>query len=396
MFGFGRKTQQNKKMGPIGGLVGLAMFCAAASTLAWNETRTVKQANAIAELDKTHVSPESSQIDAALEGKPIYLSGAAETEIGAMDPYFEMGGSDTLMVQRKVEMYQWVEKRRDDKTYYEEQWDDDAQSGSGSYENPPFELQSDHFAASDAHMGAFQLDSRVLEELEHTDFNISEQLTAQAQNDGWRALGSEIYKGRGSPQDPQNGDHRVRFSVVNETDMSVMGIQNGQSVQPFIASNGYDLLLVANGKVPPSSLIEGARSSNNSIATLLRVGGGAGMALGMGIAFSGFVAWLTWIPLLGPLIGRLAFWTGSALGALLAVLLFMGAWLWAHPIWMVVIIAASAAAGFYALQRKKQNARGQPVSVQAMPPPLFGLPSAPPPMPPMPPGQNQSQPPSFQ
>ena len=390
MFGFGRKTQEKKKMGPIGGLVGLAMFCGAAGALAWNETRTVKQSNAISELDKSHVAVEISSIDTALEGKPIYVSGAAETESGAMDPYFEIGGSDTLIVHREVEMYQSVKKSRDNKTYYEEEWSDDAESG----DNPPFEIQGDHFAAADARMGEFQLDSRVLAELDRTDFNVPEQLTAQAESDGWRALGSQIYKGSGSPQNPQIGDHRVRFSVVQETELSVMGRQNGQGLQPFIAENGYDLLLVANGKVAPASLIEGARSSNNSLATLLRIGGGGGMALGLGITFSGFVAWLTWIPLLGPMIERLAFWTGSILGAILAMLLFVGAWLWAHPLWMVLIIAASGVAGFYALQRKKQNALNQPMPVQAMPPPMFNMPSAPPSTPPTPPGQ--SQPPNFQ
>ncbi len=389
MFGFGRKAQEKKKLGPIGGLVGLAMFCAAASTLAWNETRTVKQANAIAELEKTHISVEAGSVSAANEGKPIYVSGAAQTETGAMDPYFELGGSDTLIVRREVEMYQSVKKKRDNKTYYEEEWSDDAEGG----DNPSFELQSDYFAASDAHMGEFQLESNVLSELSRTDFNIPEQIAAQAQNDGWSAMGGQIYKGRGSPQDPQIGDHRVRFEVVQETDLSVMGQQSGQGFQPFIAKNGYDLLLVENGTVAPAAMVEGARSSNNSLSTLLRIGGGGGMALGLGIAFSGLVAWLTWIPLLGPMIERLAFWTGSILGAILALLLFVGAWLWAHPVWMVLIIAASGAAGFFALQRKRQNALNQAPPAYAAPPPVFGgMPSAPPPMPP---GTGPTQPPNF-
>lgn len=388
MFGFGRKAQEKKKLGPIGGLVGLAMFCGAATTLAWNETRTVKQASAIAELEKTHVIADSKRIDTALDGKAIYVSGAAETETGAMDPYFEIGGSDTLMVKREVEMYQWVKKRRDNTTYYEEQWDD-SETDSGSRDNPPFELQGERFAANDAHLGEFKLDNQVLAELDLVDLNIPGQLTAQAENDGWRVLSGLVYKGSGSPQNPQIGDHRVTFSAVQESEISVMGQQSGQRLQAFVAKNGYDLLMVANGTVMPAALVEGARSENNSLSTVLRVGGGGGMALGLGIAFSGLVAWLTWIPFLGPMIERLAFWTGSALGALLALLLFVGAWLWAHPIWLVLIIAASGAAGFYALQRKRQAALIPPMPAYAAAPPPFAQSQ----MPPAPPGS--TQPPKF-
>jgi hypothetical protein len=376
MFGFRRKEPKPRKSHPIIGLLSLGVFCAAASGLAWNESRTVKQAAAIAELNKNHIRVDATRIDPAHENRPIYLFGRGQTEAGSLDDFFQIGGSDALMVRRKVEMYQWEKYRRNDKTRYRLTWDDSYNNLSGSHENPPFEIESARYTAPDAHIGAFQIGDDVLSELDLREFQVPEQLGPESTAQGWRIEAGLAYKGDGSPAEPELGDHRVSFSVINETELSLLARQQGNTVAPFIAKNGYDLMLISTGQHRPERLIADARSANTTLSYALRAAGIGGMALGLGIAFSALFSWLSWIPVLGPAINKFAFWTGALIGGTLGVLLFIGAWLWTHPIWLFAVLAGVSALTIWWGMRR----RSAPALAAAMPP-SFAAPHQPPPMP---------------
>ena len=142
MFGFGKKTESGSKgAGKIGGLVGLAMFAGAAAAMWWNESRTVNQAAAIAELSKNAVEISASQPDATREGKAVYITGNLETDAGVFDSTFNLGGDNVLVINRNVEMYQWVKQRRNKKDVWEEEWSDEEQSDGGGHTNPSFPVQ---------------------------------------------------------------------------------------------------------------------------------------------------------------------------------------------------------------------------------------------------------------
>jgi hypothetical protein len=383
VFGFGNRNagQPRKGVGKIGGLFGLAMFAAAATAMWWNESRTVNQAAAIAELSKQAVEVSIAAVKPEFENKAIYVNGLLETDAGVRDDYFVFGGDNILLVKRDVEMYQWVKHRRDKRDVWEKEWSDDAESDGDGHSNPSFPVQSGTFGASDAHLGALNVAAAEVEELSAAKaFALPSELDSKLSDDGWRANGGDgLYRGEGSPNSPQIGDVRVSFSLLEETEVSAMGRQVSSAIVPFTAKNGYEVFFIEEGKVAPQVLTQHAESSNSTIAYLVRGGSGFAMALGMGIAFSGLVSWLTWIPLLGSMIERFAFWLGGLIGGTLALLVFMGAWLWAHPLAMIALLAL-VSLGFIAYGMKKRN---EPILVTSSgpPPPPFGGPSAPPPPP---------------
>ena len=389
MFGFGRRAEnQNKGAGKIGGLFGLAMFVGAAAGLAFNESRTVNQAAAIAELSANAVVVEIDPIKPENDGKAVYFKGALETEAGVQDDYFTFGGDDLLVFERKVEMYQWVKHRRDKKDVWEKEWSEDAESDGGGHSNPGFPVSSATFSASDAHVGAFHLAESQLAELDASaNFDLPGELPQNLQELGWSASGgNRLYLGA-NPNSPSIGDVRAEFTGVKETTVSAMGRQTGNDLVRFMAKNGYDVFFIEPGEVAPELLVQHGESANSTLAYVLRAAAGAGMALGLGIAFSGFVGWLTWIPLLGPMIGRFAFWLGSLIGAILAAILFVGAWLWMHPLALVATIAVISLA-FIAYGIKSRNqpsaaSAGMPPPIgSSMPPPPPGFAGPPPPPPP--------------
>jgi hypothetical protein len=382
VFGFGNRNAERKGVGKIGGMFGLAMFAAAATAMWWNESRTVNQAAAIAELSKQAVEVSIAAVKPEFDNKAIYVNGLLETDQGVRDDYFAFGGDNILVMKRNVEMYQWVKHRRNKRDVWEEEWSDDAESDGGGHSNPSFPVQSGTFGAADAHLGALHVAEPQVEELSAAKtFALPSELDSKLSDDGWRANGSDgLYRGEGSPSSPQIGDVRVSFSLLEETQVSAMGRQVSGAIAPYAAKNGYEVFFIEEGKVPPKVLTQHAESSNSTIAYVVRGGSGFGMALGMGIAFSGLVSWLTWIPLLGPLIERFAFWLGGLIGGTLALLVFMGAWLWTHPLAMVATLALLSL-GFIAYGMKKRNEPTILASGGPPPPPGFGGPGTPPPPP---------------
>ncbi len=381
MFGFGKRAEnQSKGAGKVGGLFGLAMFAAAAAGLAYNESRTVNQAAAIAELSKGAITVQIDAVKPENDGKAVYFKGALETEAGVQDNYFAFGGDDLLVLHRKVEMYQWVKHRRNKKDVWEEEWSDDSESDGDGHSNPAFPVSSASFTASDAHVGAFHLAQPQVSELEASSgFAMPGELPQNLAELGWTVSGSNrLYLGKDA-NSPQIGDLRAEFNVLKETGVSAMGRQTGGELVRYMAKNGFDVFFIEPGEIAPALLTQHSESKNTTLAYILRAAGGSGMALGLGLVFSGFVGWLTWIPVLGPMIGRFAFWLGSLIGAILAGVLFVGAWLWTHPLALVATLALVSLI-FIAYGMKK---RSQPGFVSAGIPPPMGS-SMPPPPPPQP------------
>jgi hypothetical protein len=377
MFGF--RTQSK---GPSKGLgvIGFLMFAGASVLLAWNESRTVKMASAIEEMAAQMQNADSGRIDASLEGKPIYLSGRVETQQGVRDDYFEFALEQTLILDRNVEMYQWERERRDGKDVWEKKWSNRPESGSGSHDNPEFPIEGNQFYASDATLGAYQITEQLLKTASHGEQSfLPNELPQSLIEQGWTTVNNRLFLGKGTENSPQIGDVRVTFEVWNESEASLIGTQRGGAIETFIASNEYDVPVFVEGKISAPQLIQDEKTSNSTLGKVLMVLGGGGMALGLGMAFSGFVSWLTWIPLLGPAIERFAFWTGALIGAVLAMILFVGAWLWAHPIVFVALLALGSAAAIFVGMRKRQEPA---FAGMAPPPPPPSGPMGPPPPPP--------------
>ena len=386
MFGFGKRAESKTKgAGKVGGLFGLAMFAAAAGGLAYNESRTVNQAAAITELSKSAITVGVDVVKPENNGKAVYFKGDLETDAGVQDNYFAFGGDDLLVFERKVEMYQWVKHRRNKKDVWEEEWSDDSESDGGGHSNPAFPVSSATFTANDAHVGAFHLAESQLSELDaSTAFTLPGELPQNLSELGWTVSGSNrLYLGE-NESSPTVGDVRAVFNVLKETDISAMGRQTGDELVRYMAKNGYDVFFIEPGAIAPELLTQHSESKNTTLAYILRAAGAGGMALGLGIAFSGFVGWLTWIPVLGPMIGRFAFLLGGLIGAILAAILFVGAWLWTHPLALVAALAV-VSLGFiaYGMKKRSQPSYGSgampPPMASAMPPPQPGFGGPPPP-----------------
>lgn len=160
--------------------VGLLLFIVAFPVLWWNEGRAVQTYKSLKEGAGAVVSVQSDKVEPSHEGNLVHVSGKAVTSATVTDP--ELGVSTVaLKLERKVEMYQWVEEvetkkhkkvggsEETVKTYrYKKQWSDDVHD-SGSFKDPAghqnpasMAYRSDAWRASPVTIGAFQLSDSLI------------------------------------------------------------------------------------------------------------------------------------------------------------------------------------------------------------------------------------------
>lgn len=97
--------------GAIGGIfTGIALIIIAIILLFWNEGRSVDRYATIGEARNSCVPAKADSIDAGHEGKLIHFNGPLKTADILTDSQFNVSVSDSLSLQRKVEMFQWAER----------------------------------------------------------------------------------------------------------------------------------------------------------------------------------------------------------------------------------------------------------------------------------------------
>src|SRR5262249_39369762 len=197
----------------------------------------------------------------ANEAKLVHVVGPVAAGPAVADPDLSLNFTGQVAVARTVEMYQWKEKSEShtsDKlgggqttttTYtYTQGWSDSPIDSSlfhhaEGHANPAMPFHSQFFAASDAKLGGFMLDTDTMHQLD-LDQTISPDAPA-----GWTKSGSQLFKG--DPAAPKTGDMRVSYrGLPTGSTISVLAAQSRGGFAPFVTANGYSIHLAAMGNQP--------------------------------------------------------------------------------------------------------------------------------------------------
>ena len=92
-----------------GVLLGIVLFIISFPLLWWNEGRAVHTAKGLQEAGGSVASVSADKVDPALDKKLVHLTAKATTDETLSDPEFSVS-LPAIKLQRKVEMYQWIEK----------------------------------------------------------------------------------------------------------------------------------------------------------------------------------------------------------------------------------------------------------------------------------------------
>ena len=368
-----------KAFGGIG--TGLMLIVVATCLLYWNEGRSVRTGDTIAEARRATVNlPDVTRRDPAFDGQTVHVTGRAVTEEELTDPLFGIKAA-AIALRRRVEFYQWVEEATQEKrtklggdeetvtTYtYSTQWvgspvDSQRFRKVDGHENTiRLRAGNETLYADHVTLGAY----RLPEFLSHSiggekalQLAISDEERLNLQKilfprepvaAGWsgyaekntgeslrnpaallHTLGNTMYIGR-RPDSPDIGDVRVTFSEVRPAEVSVIAKVSGDTFVPFHASNGENFFRLAMGKREAQAMFDDARSANETTAWLLR-------ALGVLLCVAGIRMVLTPVRVIAdilPLLGTIA-GAGTGLAALLlgvswSVAVIAIAWLRFRPL----------------------------------------------------------------
>lgn len=359
----------------FGGIVaGFVIIALATWLLWWNEGRTFKTAGAIGEAELvTQDVSDISKIDPALEGKVIHAIGRAETKEILRDPVFGVE-IQAINIEKSAEYYQWQEHSHSETrkklgggeetvtTYtYEKEWSS-SPVDSNSFKDPDYRGRNKTLAnvddntiwARDVTFGAYKLPEFLIHSiggevpmnLTSVDVNSVAKIIAapkeyQASPDKLITVsGSTVYIGE-NPGSPQVGDVRVTFKYTPQAEVSIVAQVIRDTFEQFTASNGYSFSRLNMGKVGMAKMFEGARSENNMIAWLIRVGGVLLVVLGLRMIFKPLSVLGDVIPLLGTIIGAGMGVVAFLLGLAWSLIVIAVAWVRFRPLIAGALIAAA-------------------------------------------------------
>ncbi|MCV9962172.1 TMEM43 family protein [Pararhizobium sp. BT-229] len=366
------------KNGLAGLVIGPILVIGMIWLLSWNEGRSVQTYRALAEGAGIVVSLDSGTVDPANEGKLVHISGPVKPDGTPEDPALGVSAEGAAGLNRKVEMYQWVEEKKSETqktlgggeetvtTYsYQKEWRPRRVNSSDfrqadQHQNPDMPIEGERFTVATAALGAFTVDGRTVANLgTDSPVRLSPDVVAQVTS----ALGSEkpvradgttVYVSQ-NRQSPAIGDLRISFSREDIAEASFVGAQKGVTIAGYKASNGRELLLSAAGRVTSADMFDAAQSENTLITWLVRVGGLLGMFIGFALMLSilGIIADV--IPFVGSIVSFGTSIIAGILTLLLGPLVIAIAWIAYRPVLAITVIVIgilSAAAVLY-IRRKK-------------------------------------------
>lgn len=300
----------------MGIVFGLVLLFLAVGLLWWNEGRAVKRAKGLTEGAATVVTISPGKIDASYDGKLVHLSGEAVPGDVVTDPLtgFTFEG---LGLQRRVEMYQWQEKKETTTkkklgggeeritTYsYDRSWvgrevSSNSFKEAAAHANPPMPFKTESFYSKGAKLGAFEAGQRILSSLPKKDIYDLSQVTLETlAGKGAKVEQGLIYMGE-DPVQPKIGDLRIRYSGSEPQAVSVVAKQNGSSLESYNTTNGSSIFLTEPGLVSAENMFTKAEQANAVLTWLLRGGGLFAIFIGFSLVLRPISVLADVVPFLG-------------------------------------------------------------------------------------------------
>jgi hypothetical protein len=379
--GYGSRLGNSLK----GIIFGALFFFGSFLLLWWNEGNLAREKVAFKEMERAVVPASGDKVDPALAGKLVHISADLSAPESIGDSEFLAAGP-YLVLERQVEMYQWVEKEESETkekvggssetrtTYtYTKEWKR-GRENSSSFKHPeghtnPVPRYSDAtFRASNTSFGAYKGDDIVerLSGTEELSINQEQVLSSQVLASGGY-LNLPVSPGAASPQ---VGDLRISYSVVRPGRFSIMAVQSSDArFTVFTASNGKEKFLIEAGNKSAAQLVASARDAAGTLAWILRGVGAFIMWIGLMVMLNPLATLLSILPPLAK-IGRGAIGLFAlALAAILSSLTIIVSMIAHNPIMLAAVITLGIAGIVLWLKKKAKGISIPTAAIPAMPPP---------------------------
>jgi hypothetical protein len=355
----------------MGVLIGIILLPCAIFLLSWNEGRAVTAATGLKRGLSSIVEVSADTVNPQNNSKLVYLNGTVSGASPAVDPWNKLSATGLLRLQRKVEMYQWLERESEttsnniggsqttQKTYtYSLGWAETAANSAqfkvpAGHQNPAMPLKSQNFDASLVKIGAFTLDKSLVQDL--TNFEAVETLTQAPV--GYRVQGNLLYKGV-NPDQPVLGDVRVTYSAIAAQTYSIAAQQNNSTLTIYQdAKNDYKIALIEPGVVSAQKLFADQASTEKMITWACRIGGFLMLLIGFNLIMGPLAMLVAFLPFLQGLVGAGTFFIALGLAIPITLITIAIAWIASRPLigGGILLLAVAAAWMIRSVAIKKKS-----------------------------------------
>ena len=346
------KTVTKKAGGFLGGFVLLAVGI----FILWtNEGRTVKEQNAINEALKGYTDVSSEKIDSKYEGKIIATTGKIDLSNSEelKDSKFGISVS-AVKLQRVVEMYQWNESCStddDDKEVctYEKDWSDSLVDSStfkkAGHENPSsMKIEGDEYVASNVKVGAFTLPERLISKLNYNKTYGNEKLTEQYKNTVEGYVVNEKYiTNSADVEQPQVGDLRISYKYATDGEVSLIGVQSGNTLKAYTAKKGNNIFEIRRGSYTGKEILVSKAEANKNLKWFLRILGTILVIFGIASLFNPLQSLTNKIPVVGSIVNFSTGLFSGVVGLAISLVVIAIAWFRFRPILSISLIVVVVA-----------------------------------------------------
>lgn len=322
--------------------IGLILFIVSFAVLWINEGNNAKNIAIANYMAKNALQIESNKIESSNEGLLVAARGQAQTEETIQDEL--ISSPKTLVLERKVEMYQWEENSHEENNHttysYEKKWSEQEIDSSDfhdkSHINPSFPVKSEEFYANNVKFGDFDLTSKQIKKIaaEETFRNLPPKAGYSIQQ------GEKYFSGTDIMQ-PKVGDILISYTYApSGTYISMIGKQSGKNIVPDKYKK-FSVYVQYNGNLSKEEIIEKFRHNNFILTNIFRLLGWLLMFIGLKLIASPITKIFNFIPILGDIVEGASSLVFGLFSLFLSLITIAIAWFAYRPIASLLLITVA-------------------------------------------------------
>ncbi|MCR5462630.1 MAG: TMEM43 family protein [bacterium] len=349
------KTANTKEQGFFGKMsssfsgiiIGILLLFGGIFMLWTNEQKNVKNIKDVKELRDQVIDVVSTSVDSKNEGKLIATSGKLDyNEDVKKDDIFNVS-SQTPVLVRTVEVYQWEEETSDDEkksTTYKKVWSEkiiDSENFDEGHENKTADLipyKSDKFDENETlKVGAFNLISDFIKFIKAEKEVTIEEGTILPE--GYKVYNNKYITNSEDFTNPEIGDIRISYTKADYKEVSVLGKQIGDTIGNYTTAKNTNKMMLVKGTTNGAGMIDSIESANNMAKWIYRVLGSLLIIIAIGSILGPITTLIGYIPFLGNIVNSMIGVVSFLIGLSISLLIIAIAWFAARPIVSIILIA---------------------------------------------------------
>ena len=332
-------------------VIGIILFFGAFCLLWWNEGNSAKKINIANYTNKNAIEVNSNSIQRDNDNKLIATNGSAQTSSTLSDEF--VNSPNTLVLERTVKMYQWIEDSEDGKTVYKKEWSEIEQNSDDfedkSHRNPKFTIVSKEYAASNATLGQYNLSEKKIGLI-----TPQKEFSNLPEKTGYKIIDNQYYKGNNF-ENPEIGDVLISYNYApSDSAVSIIGEQKSDNtIVSMIHKKLGAIYIQYDGKMTKDEILEKYRNDNKILTMFLRFLGWFLMFIGLKLFFEPLMSILNFIPILGKLADTATTFIFALITFILSLFTISIAWFAYRPLLSLSLIAIGTLTAFFV--KKKLN-----------------------------------------